>query len=564
MRQFFETIFHDLPDDHLIFLWDKGTKQSYWAKDIEEAVDLSEKMKDRDFYVGCGLVSSAFFEELKKSGVDIRYKRCPSDKIAGIPAFWIDIDVGGQDAPHKKAKLPLTQKDIDKILSRIPLPPTLIVDSGHGRHCWWVLKEPWIFESKKEKKEGADLVHRFVATLAMSAREHGFELDMTHDLSRLLRIPGTKNTKTDDIKDVKLIYSNGSQYNPDDFDQFLLAEVPKKLSKGREEAVDLPEGARFSLDPKADPPVDKFTALLDAEPRFRESWNYSRKDFKDTSASAYDFSLVNFALSAGWSWQEAVNLVIAFRRKHGLDLKLRYDYYHRTLVNVWSTLKREEAKQTIQDLAMEIHKAHELPPEKKNEVIRDNLSTLIGVPVTRLIKFLTEPPEYRIETPAGNITLGVIRNITSQNLFRDHIADATKTMMEPVDKKNWGYVVQALLNACEDVDIGEEGTDFGIIKAWLVMFLQEHDIYDDPNIAQVNGSPFRNAGKIYFFANTVREWLGMFRKEIVSTKKMGYFLRLFGMKPEAYSFVDATGRHISRNVWSVAEDNPVVDMFMKR
>jgi hypothetical protein len=59
------------------------------------------------------------------------------------------------------------------------------------------------------------------------------------------------------------------------------------------------------------------------------------------SGSEYDLSLAAFALQADWSWQETVNLLIAFRRTNGLKPKTVIDgdptsplcewYYSRTL-----------------------------------------------------------------------------------------------------------------------------------------------------------------------------------------------------------------------------------------
>jgi hypothetical protein len=64
------------------------------------------------------------------------------------------------------------------------------------------------------------------------------------------------------------------------------------------------------------PPGSKFYALTEAEPLFKASWEMKRKfpSSKD-SGSEYDLSLAVFALQANWSWQETVNLLIAFRRE---------------------------------------------------------------------------------------------------------------------------------------------------------------------------------------------------------------------------------------------------------
>ncbi len=93
----------------------------------------------------------------------------------------------------------------------------------------------------------------------------------------------------------------------------------------------------------AEPPSAKVLSLLDGEPRFKHTWEQEREDLRDSSPSGYDFSLTNIAISAGWSDQEICNLLIAWRRKHGHDLKLRDDYYARTIANAKQTRFKERS-----------------------------------------------------------------------------------------------------------------------------------------------------------------------------------------------------------------------------
>jgi len=100
----------------------------------------------------------------------------------------------------------------------------------------------------------------------------------------------------------------------------------------------------FVLDPNANPPFEKFDLLCEIEPKFRASWDHKRADFDDQSCSVYDQSLANFAALTRWPDQEIANLLIAHRRKHGADLKLRADYFERTIRTA-----RQAAEPTILD-----------------------------------------------------------------------------------------------------------------------------------------------------------------------------------------------------------------------
>ncbi|MBI4595856.1 MAG: hypothetical protein HY730_05690 [Candidatus Tectomicrobia bacterium] len=53
------------------------------------------------------------------------------EHIVQIPALWADLDF--KDFP---------QEEFDRRLKSFPLSPSIIVRSGGGYHCYWLLKEP--------------------------------------------------------------------------------------------------------------------------------------------------------------------------------------------------------------------------------------------------------------------------------------------------------------------------------------------------------------------------------------------------------------------------------------
>jgi hypothetical protein len=98
------------------------------------------------------------------------------------------------------------------------------------------------------------------------------------------------------------------------------------------------EAGPLALRADAEPPAEKFAALMSNDTRFAETWNRKRVDLHDQSASAYDLALADVAAAANWTAQEIANLIIAWRRKHGQDVKkaLRKDYISRTLIRARS------------------------------------------------------------------------------------------------------------------------------------------------------------------------------------------------------------------------------------
>ncbi len=138
---------------------------------------------------------------------------CPRSREAGgkdavklVWCLWIDLDA---------KSFPGGKEEALKRLREFPLSPTVIVDSGHGFHAYWRIKEP-------EEIVGAEDVVRLEAHLKALASALGGDLQAA-ELARILRLPGTNNLKdTLAPLPVTLIECDPvRQYNLSDFQTFL-------------------------------------------------------------------------------------------------------------------------------------------------------------------------------------------------------------------------------------------------------------------------------------------------------------------------------------------------------
>lgn len=76
--------------------------------------------------------------------------------------------------------------------------PSVVVDSGGGIHCYWLLREPWMLDSD-DARQAAEIVQRAWVQQVIGG-------DPTvHDLVRILRVPGTLNFKYDPPPQVAFI-----------------------------------------------------------------------------------------------------------------------------------------------------------------------------------------------------------------------------------------------------------------------------------------------------------------------------------------------------------------------
>ncbi len=200
-KRFFEAIFAETLKRHGGYIELRDIK--LLDKDIM-------KKEDRK-----GICIPTFYRLIKKAVAhvpkhNLYFGVCPRTRMSGkeeditfIPALWIDVD---------------TQEGVDA-LSKFEYEPSIIVSSGHGIHAYWLLKEPEIVD---ERTKGI---------LKGLAKHLG--ADTCFDLSRVLRVPGTKNLKPNvPPTNVKVISFNSElKYAVNDFAKFFIPVVGAEQNK---------------------------------------------------------------------------------------------------------------------------------------------------------------------------------------------------------------------------------------------------------------------------------------------------------------------------------------------
>ena len=296
-------------------------RRARFFDEISSASHVAGKLsQSQNVYFGMGLIQGT------PAG------RGKQNDIAGIGALWADVDFAGE--AHADKALPSGEDDFQRLLIELPMRPSLIVDSGHGRHLYWLLQSPWMFADDDERTHAAFLAKAWHGLVCTAAQTMGWSLENLGDLTRVLRLPNTVNRKhPEDPRPVQLVEADfARRYAINDFERFLPAEPPTLIPQQTRAIAAVPD-INISLPPDAEPPAEKLVAAILESPTFRETWDRTRSDLSDDSASGYDLSLATIAMLRGWSDAEVARLIIAWRRRHGQhpEKALRSDYMARTL-----------------------------------------------------------------------------------------------------------------------------------------------------------------------------------------------------------------------------------------
>lgn len=117
------------------------------------------------------------------------------ENLAELPGVWTDIDC---------YKIGVSKETALTTLRSSLLPPTIVVDSGGGLHAYWLFPEPLDVRYRPEVGRGDTIKENIDAMLRQLAGVYGGDL-ASCDITRIMRLPGTHNSKTGELRLVGLI-----------------------------------------------------------------------------------------------------------------------------------------------------------------------------------------------------------------------------------------------------------------------------------------------------------------------------------------------------------------------
>ena len=301
-----EALFARIPDNLYLTLAIKGTSNKlisvWYPADANGIAELCGKgMKaaaDADVYFSTCPALNAPVQGSKK--------RISQKDVACIPALFVDIDTLEDPAKtaNSKQELPDTQASARAMLEALPFPPSIIVNSGHGLHAYWMLEEPLqAVEGKNALKAFSEAVKTVTGWDDMDSS--------ASEPARILRLPGTYNHKHQGMLPVSLLSSNGARYSwaaLEDFIQQTIAEdEPLDFEEYESSWIGEAEpGEPLSDDALIEKAMNAKNGLL-----FTELWRGNTAAYNSDDSKA-DASLC--ALLAFWTAKDAARIDRLFRR----------------------------------------------------------------------------------------------------------------------------------------------------------------------------------------------------------------------------------------------------------
>lgn len=232
------------------------------------------------------------------------------ENVKQVNCLWADLDC--RDEKERQERL---QK-----LRNFKLPPSIIVNSGHGYHVYWLLSQPYLIKTNQDKLD----IKGYIKGLSIALKG-----DSTFDLSRILRVPRTKNIKDPD----KPLPVEILQLNP---------TLKYELIEFEELKV-IVEDVHLDIDIEPDDIPDRFWRIVDEDPKLKATWEGKRKNLKDKTRSGYDMALANLLMPYGFSESEIAAILKVSPSGKGNGAKKQYlAYTIGKARNNWNKKKRSK------------------------------------------------------------------------------------------------------------------------------------------------------------------------------------------------------------------------------
>lgn len=508
MSRFVDLLWPEDPPGWLL-VWTLPDKRSHWtaSKDDAHRHALSAGA-DRDVYieVACGPDPSTI-------GRPAESARIKSDEVVALPGFFADLDC----SPHP-SKVHFDSKEHGlRFIGRLPLKPTVIVDSGGGLHAWWLFREPWVFDDDAERRRAERLEYGWTNYLRRLALEEGVRdgVDHVKDMARVLRYPGTVNRKYREPRRVEVVTGDGPRWNQSDFEPWESEVAGHKVSAGDLERLDL------KLTAQSEPPFGKLKLLIDLDPKFRATWE-RRRQLTDPSTSAYDMSLATQLALNGWPADEIAPTLVAWRREHGLPLKLREQYYAHTIAKAFVARDQYEAERSVE--------SGEVAPGGAEQLLA-MIEGVTGVAVSRIVVH-GEPESGRYVAVIGeekHVKLGGLRELLRWETWQG-VAFAHGIIQGRPKAQRWDIVLRAMQRIVE-ARPAEDADEARIFEAWIADHLHQEgrtNVTDERgrefarNILR-HQAPYRSNGNVYVCLESLRTMLKMRHERVTQADLVRMF-----------------------------------------
>lgn len=192
-------------------------------------------------------------------------------------------------------------------------------------------------------------------------------------------------------------------------------------------------------------------------------------------------------------------------------------------------------------------------PELLLPAIRDELK--LHAKVERIVKTVSSPPHYRIETDCGSVHLGPSSKwATRPGDFSAAFLDTIGYQPTVPTGQRRLALNSMIARAAEEEDIGEEATDVGWVRSVLRSYLAMQPPVDNREEASTTEYPWLEGDRVAVFGRSVDKHVRFTFMQKPTPAELGKMLRAVGCEPFRAKITTCDGKPTTRSAWLLPAD----------
>lgn len=453
-------------------IWTKHNKGHQFFSGIDTA--LKDLDYGRDTY---------FTMAIYPAGVRTR-KIHTARAIFGV---WLDIDCG------KEGTYFATISDaLDWVTDALAGYWSIIVCSGGGVHVYLLFDEPFWIESDEDRIRASRIVKSFHSWVAGRCP---YTVDSVTDLARVMRLPGSMNTRVQ--KPCYVVDENDYVIAMSDLEeQIPLIEVTEK---------------RQESDIDGDVDFDDVKSMLsiqrDIDSTFDRTWKRQRR-LRDQSPSGYCMSIANHLAAVGFKDVE-IKAALKMWRDGQTDAEEKPDsWYARTIMAARSAARHEVVGQQV-TAALDT-------PDTEEQI--EKISLVLGRKLRKIYKRIAPRYKGRKEKASyvfnfdDETTLEVPNTevLMSQAKMRQHVFEEIEVLMQRLKSPQWDDFLRLVLMNAQVVETELEANTAFHLEEELKVFVNKkrknNQITSDISVL-TDSNLYEQNGTVYFKWRTFKRHL---------------------------------------------------------
>lgn len=423
-------------------IWTMKNKKHHWCASIEEAVAVAEKQKGNTYFT-MGLYP-------------ISNTQRKQDHVKCIFGVWLDIDVGDKGKGAKY--FPDMETAVSWIQDSLAGMWTYVVHSGGGLHVYLMFDEPFWINNDDDRLVARKIIRYY---WAWANTQTEYTIDALTDLSRIMRLPGTRHTGKGETCHVI-----------DQCDTRVSAlELMEKLPSA---PLPAESGQVAGLDGEADPETvkRKLALIQDADIQFLKTWKRTRR-LKDQTPSAYCLSIANQLCVAGFNDSEIQCALEMWRASQTDAGPKQPEWYHATIKKARAASNATETeKQFDNQLSLAV-----LETDEANQA--ETTTVVFGAALGSIIKHSTkehrghkEKVQYTLKFVGGkSIAVPSSSALMNQGAMRELLYEELGFVMKRLKAPQWDKVLKLLQGMMQEEEAAVEGNLAYNIEEELQLFV---------------------------------------------------------------------------------------------